>query len=277
MTRITTNTPSPKFHEVESPTTEAAHVKPTAPPGLAQRNVVDAFVAGSSQRDQPASFSSPGRTFSVADLERMNPEQRAQTVGASVVQSAVYPREELEVYSLKLDGRQLVDEVGQYNDVSAKTMNGPDICAACSVVNAMILSGDGKASAAALEKVFKNTHARVPPPMTNADASRALVALRSGKVSEFDVAVLQQVAAAVLSKMQTAADSKNNDHSPGVSTPVLQSFIASLVEKGAPLKGATFELSANSQGAHWTTTSNGVHADSAPTREARKELSHFTV
>lgn len=275
MTRINTNTPSPKFHEVEAQTTEAAHVKPTAPPSLA--NVVDEFVAGSAPREQPSSFSSAGRTFSVADLERMNPEQRAQTVGASVVQSAVYPREELETYSLKLDRQQLVEEVGQYNDVSARTMNGPDICAACSVVNAMILSGDGKASAASLEKVFKNTHPRVPPPMTNADASRALAALKSGTVSEFDVAVLQQVAAAVLGKMQAAADVKTDDHSPGVSAAVLQRFIGALVEKGAPLKGATFELSENSQGAHWTTTNKGVHADSAPSGQPRKEIGRFTV
>ena len=277
MTRIQTSPSGSNFHQIDTPDTDATHVKPTVPPPAPPQNVVDAFVASDARAQNTAPHVPAGRSFSVAELERMSPEQRAESVGSSVVRSAVYPAEELETFPLKEKTyrEQLVTRVVQTNDVSAKTLNGPDICAACAVVNAMILSDHPAASAKALGDLLKNTHAKLPAPLRNDDAARALKALRSGEVSEFDVAVLQQVAAAVLEKMQHAEDQKTGDRSPGVSPHVLKSFVEALTRAHAPLSGTTFEPSETAQGAHWTVTRNGVHADSAPGGEPRKRLGSF--
>lgn len=283
MTRISTNARGLEFRETDSQLAGAAHMKaaPAAAPTPPHTNVVDEFVSGGPSWAPPSVEPRPtGKTFSAAALARMSPAQRAQTVGAGVVPSAVYPPGEEEKYPLKHAEfrQQLVATVTQYNDVSAKTLNGPDICAACSVVNAMVLSDDGKASAAALRRALKDSGAALPAPMTPRDAERALTAFASGEVSEFDVAVLQQVAAAVLEQRQGVADQQPGAApGPGISEPVLRAFVADLVRNGAPLKRARFELSQNADGAHWTTTVRGTHADSAPPRTPRTELRSFTA
>jgi hypothetical protein len=160
---------------------------------------------------------------------------------------------------------QLLRSCPQINPVSTAAGNGPHICGAAAVTNALVLSSktpeQAKANAQAVRDLAKNAPGGVK---LNPAEDSALKKMESGKMSPADVQHVQQLMYRIGGTMPNGGV---NTTDGGLSTVQVGSMMTMLAKRGA-FEGSSVTMHCNRQKGpngefdHWTTTVDGVHANS---------------
>jgi len=165
------------------------------------------------------------------------------------------------------DRAALIREANQNNPVSRQNGNQKDICSGAALANAIIMDSKtpdaAKKNGESIEKTYgqmleKNKDMK---PLSN-EEQEALKNLKSGNMSPKDVQHLQQV--------MYRMNQKAPGHDPkdkGATALDLGNTVTMLKSNGGFAGGSHVTFHNNlsgKQGLHWTTTVDGVHADSSP-------------
>lgn len=161
---------------------------------------------------------------------------------------------------------QLLRSCPQINPISTAAGNGPHICGAAAVTNALVLSSktpeQAKANAQAVRDLAKNAPSGGVKLSGAEDA--ALKKMEAGKMSPTDVENVQQVMYRIGGKMPNGGV---NTSDGGLSTVQMGTMTTMLAKRGA-FEGSSVTMHCNSQNGpngkfdHWTTTVDGVHVNS---------------
>ena len=161
---------------------------------------------------------------------------------------------------------QLLRSCPQINPISTAAGNGPHICGAAAVTNALVLSGktpeQAKNNAQAVRDLAKNAPSG-GVKLSPAEDS-ALKKMELGKMSPTDVEHVQQLMYRIGGKMPNGGVDISGG---GLSTVQVGTMMTMLAKRGA-FEGSSVTMHCNRQKSqfgefdHWTTTVDGVHANS---------------
>ncbi|HSP07080.1 MAG TPA: hypothetical protein VLR94_07875 [Acidobacteriota bacterium] len=169
---------------------------------------------------------------------------------------------------------QLLRSCPQTNPISTAAGNAPHICGAAATANALVLSSktteQAKANAQAVRDLARNAPSGGVKLSAGEDAS--LKKMEAGKMSPTDVQHLQQVLYRIGGKMPNGGMNMSDG---GLSTVQMGAMTTMLAKRGA-FEGSSVTMHCNSQTGkngtfdHWTTTVDGIHANSQVINERDK-------